>query len=170
LPFWYSKTSPRESTHALFPFYAHKQRFAIKETVWVTPFVQHSHHLLGWTTNLHPILYLGRNGHQSHTIVAPFFWDLVGREERATIGFPFYWRFTDPETTSQLVGNIYYRERQGAHGTHWQVHVFPLFAYGKQPDGHWWNLLYGLAGYKRAGDWVRIRAMWAPITLSGSKD
>jgi len=170
LPFWYSKLSPRERTRALFPLYARRTRFELKQTTWVTPFVQHSTHLRGWTTNLHPILYLGRNGHQSHTVVAPLFWDFVGREERATVGFPFFWRFTDAEGTSELVGNVYYRERQGAYGTHWQIHLFPLFAYGKTPDGHWWNLLYGLAGYKRAGDWVRVRALWAPITLSGSSE
>ena len=167
-PFYYSKTSPRESTHALFPFYARSNRFAIRQTTWVTPFYQHSTHLRGWMTNLHPILYLGRNGHASHTVIAPLFFDLVDRERRATIGLPFYWRFREPDSLSQLVGNVYYRERPGAHGTHWQLHIFPLFSYGRQPDGHFWNLLYGLAGYKREGDYVQARALWIPIPLAGT--
>ena len=34
----------------------------------------------GWSTNIHPFVYLGRNGHSSHTVVAPFFWDFVDRK------------------------------------------------------------------------------------------
>jgi hypothetical protein len=165
-PFLYSKTSPRESTQAFFPFWAHSDRFAIKQTTWITPFFQHTHHLRGWATNIHPILYLGKNGNNSHTVVAPFFWDFVGLEQRFTAGFPFYWRFADKDSVSQLVVNTYYREKQIKDGRMWQFHFFPFFSYGETPDGHWWNLLYGLAGYTRRGDLVKVRTLWVPITVS----
>ncbi|MFC1642860.1 hypothetical protein ACFL5O_09295 [Myxococcota bacterium] len=166
-PFLYSRTSPRESSHAFFPFWGHFKRHAISETTWVTPFFQHTHDLRGWATNIHPILYLGRDGHRSHTVIAPFFWDFVDPESRATVGFPVYWRFSDRDSVSQLVGNVFYHERQRRQGLDWQVHVFPAFSYGETPDGHWWNVLYGLAGYTRRGTMAKVRTFWIPIKVSG---
>lgn len=165
-PFYYSKTSPRESTHALFPFYARKERFGISRTTWVTPFFQHSTDLTGWSTNLHPIVYLGRSGKASHTVIAPFFFDFVGTESRATVGFPVFWRFSDLSSTTQLVGNVYYHEQKRSSGTDWQLHVFPLFSYGETPRGHFWNVLYGLAGYTREGQDTTMRTAWIPIPLT----
>jgi hypothetical protein len=168
-PFLYSRTSPRESTQAFFPFWSHSERYGVSETTWVTPFIRHSRDLRGWSTSINPVLFLGRDGKQSWTVVAPFFWDFVGTEERATVGFPFYWRFSDRQTVTQLVGNVYYQEKRVTGGSDWQVHIFPAFSYGETPNGHWWNLLYGLAGYKRRGDLVQARALWIPITLSGKE-
>lgn len=165
-PFYYSKQSPRESTVALFPFYAHKERFAISETTFITPFFQHSHDLTGWSTNIHPVLYLGRSNKQSHTVIAPVFYDFVGTESRATVAFPFYWRFSNLTSTTQLVGNVYYSERKVQTGLDWQIHVFPFFSYGETPRGHWWNVLYGLAGYTRDGANTTVRTLWIPIPLS----
>lgn len=168
-PFLYSRTSPRESNQAFFPFWGHFERYGISETTFITPFFQHTTDLRGWQTNIHPIVYLGRNGYQSHTVVAPFFWDFVGREERATVGFPVFWRFSDRRSVNQLVGNVYYREKKVKGGLDWEVHVFPVFSYGETPDGHWWNVLYGLAGYTRRGDLVKMRTLWIPIRLSGEE-
>ena len=168
-PFLYSRTSPRESNQVFFPFWGHFERYGVSETTWITPFFQHTHDLRGWQTNIHPILYLGRSGHQSHTVVAPFFWDFVGRDERATVGFPVYWRFSDRDSVSQLVGNVYYHERKVKGGLDWEVHIFPAFSYGETPDGHWWNVLYGLAGYTRRGHTAKMRTLWIPITLSGGE-
>ncbi len=166
LPFYYAKTSPRESTHAVFPLYARSDHFGLRESTWVTPLFQHREGLRGWSTNIHPLLYLGRNGRRSHTVVAPLFWDFAGTRERATIGLPLYYRFSGPETLTQVVGNVYYREQQGSYGLHWQLHVFPLFSYHERPDGHAWNLLYGLAGFTRRGDEVKVRALWIPIPIT----
>jgi hypothetical protein len=68
---------------------------------------------------------------------------------------------------SQLVGNVYYQETRRKSGTDWEVHVFPGFSYGETPNGHWWNVLYGLAGYTREGATTKMRTLWIPITLSG---
>jgi hypothetical protein len=166
-PFLYSRTSPRESNQVFFPFWGHFERYGVSETTWITPFFQHTHDLRGWQTNIHPILYLGRSGYDTHTVVAPFFWDFASRDSRATVGFPVYWRFSDRDQVSQLVGNVYYHERKLKDGLDWEIHFFPAFSYGETPNGHWWNVLYGLAGYTRRGDHVKMRTLWIPITLSG---
>lgn len=169
-PFLYSRTSPRESNQAFFPFWGHFERYGISESTWVTPLFQHSHGLRGWDTNIHPIFYMGRNGTDTHTVIAPFFFDFASLSSRVTVGFPVYWRFADDTAISQLVGNTYYHEKRVTHGLDWEVHVFPAFSYGETPNGHWWNILYGLAGYTRRGDFTQIRTLWIPITLSGSSD
>ncbi len=169
-PFLYSRTSPRESSQVFFPFWGHFERYGISESWWITPFFQHTRHLRGWDTNIHPILYTGRNGYRTHTVVAPFFFDFAGRDSRATVGFPVFWRFSDREEVSQLVGNVYYHERKVRNGLDWEVHVFPAFSYGETPDGHWWNILYGLAGYTRRGELAKMRTLWIPFTLSGQDE
>lgn len=165
-PFLYSRTSPRQADTVVFPFWGHFERFGVSETTWITPFFQHTHDLRGWATNIHPILYLGRDGYDTHTVIAPFFWDFATRTSRATVGFPIYWRFSDEDTVSQLIGNVYYHERKVAHGLDWEVHFFPAFSYGETPNGHWWNILYGLAGYTRRGEHAEVRTLWIPITVS----
>jgi hypothetical protein len=168
-PFFYSRTSPRESTHAVFPFFARSQRFGISTTTFVTPFFQHTHGIRGWSTNLHPFLYVGREATSTHTVIAPFFWDFASPTSRSTVAFPAYWRFSNEKEVSQLVGNVYYHEAKLSTGTDWEVHVFPAFSYGETPDGHWWNVLYGLAGYTRRGSLVKVRTLWIPITVSGTE-
>jgi hypothetical protein len=167
-PFLYSRTSPRESNQVFFPFWAHFHRYGVSESTWITPFFQHSTDLRGWQTNINPILYLGRNGRSTHTVIAPVFWDFASPAQRTTVGFPVFWRFADQDTVSELVGNVYYHQRRLKDGLDWQIHIFPVFSYGETPDGHWWNLFYGLAGYTRRGDMVKVRTLWIPITVSGT--
>jgi hypothetical protein len=166
-PFLFSRTSPRESTQVFFPFWAHSERYGVSETTFITPFFQHSTDLRGWETNIHPILYLGRSSTNTHTVVAPFFWDFADPKSRTTIVFPAYWRFSKEREVSQLVGNVYYHETKLSTGLDWELHIFPAFSYGETPNGHWWNILYGLAGYTRRGDFSQMRTLWIPITLSG---
>ncbi|HEY6726047.1 MAG TPA: hypothetical protein VI197_18560 [Polyangiaceae bacterium] len=165
-PFLYTRTSPRESNTVFFPFWAHFERYGVSESTWITPFFQHKTDLRGWQTNIHPILYLGRDGNSSHTVVAPVFWDFASPTSRSTVVFPFYWRFAKQDSLSQLIGNVYYSERKYKNGLDWQVHFFPVFSYGETPDGHWWNLLYGLAGYKRQGTATSVKALWVPIGIT----
>lgn len=169
-PFLYSRTSPRESSQAFFPFWGHFERFGISETTFITPFFQHTTHLRGFSTNIHPFVYVGRDASSIHTVVAPFFWDFASPGSRATVAFPLYWRFSDEREVSQLIGNVYYHESKVYGGLDWEVHVFPAFSYGETPDGHWWNVLYGLAGYTRRGQMAQVRTLWIPITVSGEDD
>jgi hypothetical protein len=167
-PFLYSKTSPRESNQAFFPFWGHFERYGISESTWITPFFNHTRDLRGWSTNIYPLVWVGREHTSTHTVVAPFLFDFASPSSRATVGFPVFWRFSDEDSVSQLVANTYYHERKVAHGLDWQFHIFPLFSYGETPNGHWWNVLYGLAGYTRRGDFSQVRTLWIPITTSGT--
>ena len=112
-------------------------------------------------------MYLGRSYETSHTVVAPVFWDFASPKSRVTVGFPLYWRFADEDSVSQLAANTYYHQRRVGTGLDWEFHFFPAFSYGESPDGHWWNILYGLAGYTRQGALTKVRALWIPITLTG---
>lgn len=165
-PFLYSRTSPRESNQAFFPFWGHFERYGIGTSTWITPLFEHSRDLRGWSTNLYPVLFSGRDGFDTHFVLAPFFYDFASRSSRATVGFPVFWRFSDDDGVSQLVGNVYYHERKVAFGLDWELHVFPLFSYGETPNGHWWNILFGLAGYTRRGETAQVRTLWIPITVS----
>jgi hypothetical protein len=166
LPFYYRGTGPREDGRAYFPFYARFERQGLRTSRWFTPLLNVRTDVRGWAANLHPLLYLGRSGHETHTVVAPFFWDFAGPKNRSTVAFPLFWRFSTPDTTNQLIGNVYYTEKKVTEGTDWEVHVFPFFSYGEAPDGHFWNLLYGLAGYTRHGSRTEARTLWIPIQLS----
>jgi hypothetical protein len=165
-PFFYMSKSPRGYDTAVIPFYLHSYRPNISETTWVTPFFQHTHDLEGWATNFYPFLFLGRTNDSTHTVLFPFFWDFASPKSRTTIGFPLLWRFADQQSVSELVGNVYYHQQQVNGGLDWEIHIFPAFSYGETPDGHWWNVLYGLAGYTRRGPMTKMRALWVPITLT----
>lgn len=166
-PFLYSSTSPRESNQAFFPFWGHFERYGVSETTFITPFFQHTTDLRGWQTNIHPFMYVGRNALETHFVVAPFFWDFAGPKSRSTVAFPVFWRFSDEKEVTQLVGNVYYHEKKlKSGGLDWEVHIFPAFSYGETPNGHWWNVLYGLAGYTRQGTATTIRTLWIPTKIS----
>ena len=166
LPFYFSRTGPREDSQVIFPFYANIERKGLSQSTWITPFFEHSTGLRGWSTSIYPLLFFGRDGFDTHTVIAPFFWDFAGRSSRTTIGFPLYWRFAEDNHVSQLIGNVYYSERKVPQGLDWQIHIFPLFSYGETPDGHFWNVLYGLAGYERRGSMTQLKTFWVPIPLS----
>jgi len=165
-PFLYSSTSPRESNQAFFPFWGHFERYGVSETTFITPFFQHTTDLRGWQTNVHPFLYVGRNALQTHFVLAPFFWDFASPKSRSTVAFPVFWRFSDEKEVTQLVANVYYHEKKLKNGLDWELHIFPAFSYGETPNGHWWNVLYGLAGYTRQGTATTIRTLWIPTKLS----
>ena len=169
-PLWYSSVSPRERDFAFFPFFGRFRRHGIKTTTWVTPFFQHSRGIAGWETNIHPLFYMGRTQNRTHLVVAPIFWDFASPNKRATVAFPVYWRFDDNVSTMQVLLNTYYRERKLRSGNDWQFHFFPAFSFGETPNGHYWKILYGLAGYTRQGSMTKIHAAWIPIRVSGEED
>ncbi|HEY4158244.1 MAG TPA: hypothetical protein VGM29_09110 [Polyangiaceae bacterium] len=166
-PFLYSRTSPRENNQLFFPFWGHFERYGISETTWLTPFYRHSTDLRGWETDINPIVFIGRNARDAHTVIAPFLWDFASPSSRSTVAFPVFWRFSTERELTQLVGNVYYHEKKLKSGLDWEFHVFPLFSYGESPTGHFWNVLYGLAGYSRDGKTTKMRTLWIPIKLSG---
>lgn len=165
-PFFMRRKGPREDTTVVFPFYANIERYGLSKSTWITPFFSHSTDTRGWSTNIYPFLFVGRDGFDTHTILAPFFWDFASPTSRSTIGFPLYWRFTDEKQTTQLIGNVFYSEQKVKHGVDWKINIFPFFSYGETPDGHSWDVLLGLAGYTRKGSATQVRSLWIPIQLS----
>ena len=166
LPFYYRNTSPRSDDIAIFPFYGHFERPGLSETHWVTPFFRHTTDLTGWETDIFPFFYMGRERSSTHLVVAPLLWDFASPKSRSTVILPFYYRFAGEGGVSQLALNTFYKEQRVRGGKEWEFHLFPLFSYGESPAGHWWNLLYGLAGYTRAGTMSKMRALYIPIQLS----
>lgn len=152
------------------PLFARFERYGESRTYWTFPNFTFQRGWKGWETDFHPIVYLGRSEHSSHTVVAPFLWDFTSLKSRATVAFPLYWRFADTETQeiTQVAGNTVYLQKRVAGGLDWQFHFAPLFSYGENPNGYFWNVLFGIAGYKRQGSLSQIRALWLPITLSGT--
>ena len=167
-PFYFGSSSPTGRT-LLTPVYGRFESYNVSRKYWFLPTITHTRHIHGWETNIHPLVYLGREKDSSHTVLAPIFWDFASKQGRTTIGFPLYWRFSDKVdgTVTQLAVNTLYRERRVAGGTDWQFHFLPVFSYGQSPSGYWWNVLFGLAGYDRDGQTAKIKALWLPIQVSG---
>jgi hypothetical protein len=166
VPFYYHSTSPRSDDTVVFPFYGRFQRAGISDQIWVTPLFRHVGEINGWETDIFPLVWLGRKNDTSHTVVAPIFWDFATPHSRVTVAAPLYVRIADDKSVTQVAGNTVYREKQVAGGTDWEFHFFPLFSYGESPTGHWWNVLYGIAGYTREGSRSEVRALYIPFKLS----
>lgn len=165
-PFLYSNLTPREQTTVVFPFYGYSERYGISKSLWITPAFNYTESVQGWSLNVLPSIFLAKDANSSHTVVAPLFFDFASPKGRTTFGLPFFFRGTDLENTTQVVGNLYYRERRFKNGRDWEFHVLPLFSYGESPDGHFWNVLFGLTGFTRAGTRATVRAFWLPFNLS----
>lgn len=165
-PFYYQNESPRSSDRVVFPFYAHFKRHGLSETTWVTPLFRHVTDTTGWETDIFPIFYMGRKYESNHLVVAPILWDFATPHSRTTIVPPLYFRFADERSLTQVALNTLYREKKVQGGTEWEFHLLPLFSYGQSPTGHFWNVLFGLAGYTREGTATKARALYIPIKLS----
>jgi hypothetical protein len=166
LPFFYKSKSPKNDDLLIFPFYASFNRPGVSHTTWVTPLFQHNTSVEGWFTNIYPIFFMGRDNRSTHLVAAPVLWDFASPKSRTTVVFPVMFRYSDTQTVSQLTLNTYYHETKVRGGSEWEFHFFPVFSYGESPTGHWWNILYGLAGYTRDGTMSKMRALYIPIKLS----
>ena len=168
-PFYYGDHG-NEGERLWTPLFARFERYGESRTYWAFPNLTVEKSYKGWETDLHPIVYLGRSEHSSHTVLAPFLWDFTSLKSRATVAFPFFWRFADTETKeiTQVAGNTVYLQKRVSGGLDWQFHFVPLFSYGENPSGYFWNVLFGVAGYKRQGSLSQMKALWLPITLSGT--
>jgi hypothetical protein len=163
-PFYYTSDSPAGHDW-LTPLVGHFETYAQSRTTWVFPTLTFNSNTHGWENDLHPLIYVGRNDDASHTVVAPFFWDFASPTGRTTIGVPFYWRFAEgkDESVLQVAANTVYLQKRVAGGTDWQFHFAPLFSYGEDPRGYFWNILFGLAGYSHHGTQTETRVLWIPF-------
>jgi hypothetical protein len=168
-PLFFVSSSP-ESKAFLTPLAGRFETYGISRTWWFAPTLTINRNVNGWETDFHPLLYVGRNGDDAHTVIAPVFWDFASPSGRTTIAAPVFFRFQDAKVGSitQVAANTVYLEHRVEGGRDWQVHVVPLFSYGEDPQGYFWNFLFGFAGYQKEGTFARIRALWIPITVKGS--
>ncbi len=168
-PFYYTSDSPGGHDW-LTPILGRFESYGQSKTWWVFPTFTFTTDTHGWESDFQPIVYTGRSDDSSHTVVAPVFWDFANPKGRTTIGFPVYWRFADGQDDSvvQVAANTLYMQKRVAGGLDWQFHLLPLFSYGESPTGHFWNLLFGLAGYTRDGAHAQVRALWVPIDVGGA--
>jgi hypothetical protein len=168
-PLFYTSDSPAGHDW-LTPLLGRFETYGQYRTWWLFPTLTLSTDRHGWENDLHPIFYVGRNDDSTHTVVAPVFWDFANPSGRTTIAFPVYWRFADGQDASvtQVAANTLYIQKRVAGGTDWQFHLLPLVSYGENPNGYFWNLLFGLAGYTRNGAQGTIRAFWIPIHVGGA--
>ncbi|MBM4358093.1 MAG: hypothetical protein FJ096_08270 [Deltaproteobacteria bacterium] len=166
LPFFHKNRSNRSDDLVAFPFYGRFKRHGLYDSMWLTPFFNYETNVSGWSTKLLPLVYAGRENDSTHLVVAPLVFDFASPRSRQTVVFPFFWRFADPKGTTQVIGNTFYFEEKTPKGTDWQFHLFPLLSFGANPEGHFWNVLYGLAGYTREGTMAKMRIGYVPIELS----
>ncbi len=165
-PFFFHSSSPRHD--ALWtPLFFRQNDYGEKKSYWAFPTITGSTDKTGWSFNIHPLVYTGRNEKSTHAVITPLFWDFNSPESRTTIGFPLYWRFADKVegTTTQVAANTVYHAKRVKGGIDWQFHVLPIFSYGEDPDGYFWNVAFGLAGYSRHGEYGTARALWIPIPV-----
>ena len=169
LPFYWGGRGPAGS--GLFtPLFAKFETYGVSRTYWAFPNITVHKDTTGWETDLHPLIYLGRNLESSHTVVAPVFWDFDNKKSRTTIGVPAFFRYADYTDNSivQVAGNTLYLEKRVQGGKDWQFHFLPIFSYGENPNGYFWNVLFGLAGYSREASVNTVRAFWIPFQTSGA--
>ena len=168
-PFFYTSDSPAGHDW-LTPVLGRFDSYGQSTTWWVFPTFTLNGNTHGWEYDFHPIVYTGRSDDSSHTVVAPVFWDFANPKGRTTIGFPLYWRFAEGQDDSvvQVAANTLYMQKRVVGGLDWQFHLLPLFSYGESPTGHFWNVLFGLAGFTRDGAHAQVRALWIPIDVNGA--
>lgn len=185
--FWHLE-DPASYTTVFFPFFARSgtrgvDRFWLTplagryrneredtSVTWVFPTFQTRREPDTFIFNAHPLLYVKRSPEQNHVMLPPLFFDIERpeREERRTVAFPVFWRWEDGDEVTQVAGNTYFRRYRERGDLGWEFHFFPLFAFGKpRPGDHWWNVLYGLVGYRRQGAYGQTQLFYVPFQTDG---
>ena len=167
-PFYMNSQSPTEHDW-LTPLVGHFETYGQSSTWWILPSFTFQSSTHGWEDDFHPLVYVGRSDDSSHTVIAPIFWDFADKKGRTTVGFPLYWRFADTKNDSvlQVAANTVYVQKRVVGGLDWEFHFAPLFSYGENPNGYFWNILFGLAGYSQYATGAQVRALWLPIDING---
>ncbi len=152
------------------PLFGQWREYGVSNTTWVFPTFEHESRIDGWSFNIHPLLYLGKNGDSYHDVLAPIWWDFVTPKKRSTVAFPLFWRFRDEEGITQVALNTVYLERTSSKGANYDFYFLPLVHVGEEPNGNAWDVLFGLVGYKRVGTYKQLKLFWIPIDLTANPD
>ena len=179
-------SSPATSNTIVFPFFAHFDEYGRRQT-WVTPLAAHTRDLEhgdnttwiaptfqysrwrdGEAFNIYPFWFYEHVPSHRHHVLAPFWFDFeqLEKHDRYTVAFPFYWRFVEGVTETQLFLNTYFRRREWRGEDRWETefHFAPLFDWGETSSGeHWWRVLYGLIGFEHRARHDRLWLFYIPI-------
>jgi hypothetical protein len=168
LPLLYRSTSHTRND-ILTPLFGKFENIGVSRTYWAFPTITASFDEHGYETDIHPIVYVGRNDQSRHTVVAPVYWDFSDPDKRLTVGFPLYWRFADHKDDSvvEVAGNMLYTQKRTAEGLNWSFHFLPFFSYGESPSGYFWNVLLGLVGFEKTAQAKYLKALYFPIKVAG---
>ncbi|MBN2529508.1 MAG: hypothetical protein JXR76_24180 [Deltaproteobacteria bacterium] len=101
----------------------------------------------------------------------PFFWDFRNMEQqtRTTVTFPpLFWRVSDKNSKRTGVLNVSVHKGKQKGNDFWTFNLFPLVLFGKPPapTGARWEILHGLAGWRRQGHSRQLKIFWIPFNLS----
>lgn len=177
-------TRPTGSTTVLFPLFAHIHEEGRFDTT-ITPVFGHSYDQMRRSRivvagnvhyesspehrvlNIYPLLYTAAGRRWHHNVFFPFVWDVGNRDEgrQTTVIFPFYAHVGDRRgyTRWAFPDVIWWRHGSGE-TLSWGYDVAPFFQYGEPRRGdYYWSVLYGLAGYRRQGNYEQTRVFWATI-------
>lgn len=117
--------------------------------------------------NIYPLLYTAAGRRWHHNVFFPFVWDIANEEEgrQTTVIFPFYAHVGDRHGyTRWALPNIFWWQHGSGDTLSWGYDVAPFFQYGEPRRGdHYWSVLYGLAGYRKQGNYEQTRVFWATI-------
>jgi len=122
----------------------------------------------------------------SAKVVFPFWWDFNDprREKRTIVAFPLYWdikRLQQGKRTTVLAPLFWSHKRENRKMTgvlnvvvhsgkikknpFWTFQLFPLLGFGHPPapEGAYWSVLGGLAGWRRQGRTKQLKILWMPF-------
>ncbi len=168
-PFFFSSREPSTGAHteAFFPLFYHRATLN-SNTWWVAPTVHYEREGRDWFFNVYPLVFTGRSGPRTHTVLGPLYARFTNEETHSDLMMvtPLFWRYRDPESQTIVLPPVLFMEsqRQGVRSYEW--HVLPLFSYARpRPEDFSWNVLFGLVGYRRSGTHRQLKLLYIPISL-----
>lgn len=107
---------------------------------------------------------------ETNRIAFPFFWDFqrLEQKKRTTLTFPpLFWRVKDQYSSRTGVLNVSIHKGKLKGNDFWTFNLFPLVLLGKPPapTGARWELLHGLIGWRRQGQFKELKLFWIPFSI-----
>ncbi|MBL8678820.1 MAG: hypothetical protein JNK05_06625 [Myxococcales bacterium] len=117
--------------------------------------------------NVYPIWYSAAGRRWHHNVFFPFVWDIGNQDEgrQTTVIFPFYANVGDRRGyTRWAFPDVFWWRHGSGESLSWGYDIAPFFQYGEPRRGdYYWSVLYGLAGFRRQGNYEQTRVFWATI-------
>jgi len=102
-------------------------------------------------------------------VAFPLYWDVHNQKaERRTVVFaPLFWRDRTKQSTMTGVLNFVWHKGKIKGNPFWTFRIFPLLGFGRppSPEGAYWSVLGGLAGWRRQGRTKQLKIFWIPFNV-----